>query len=94
MMGRDKSLSIPHSCMNTMANMPKKPINSATINYSSRNRSFHPELLSEEGISPHVRALRSLRLWTFFSTFVILFLHATLGYPDTADGLDDTGIKG
>ena len=94
MMGRDQSVSIPHSRMNTMANMPKKPINSATIDDSSRKRRFHRELFSEKGISPHVRALWGLRSWTFFSTFAIFFLHETLGHPDTIDGLGETGIDG
>jgi uncharacterized membrane protein len=65
----------------TMANILKKPVNSANINGKSRTRRLNRGLLSGIGISPHMGALWGLRLWSFFSTFAILFLYlyATLG---------------
>ncbi len=46
--------------------MPKKSINSVTINCDLRNRSFNRDEHLEKGFSTHVGAVRSLRLWTLF----------------------------
>jgi hypothetical protein len=53
--------------------MPKKSINSANISYDSRKRSYKVELLSKKSSSLYAGDVRSLRLWTFFSTFAFLF---------------------
>jgi len=55
------------------ANILKKSINSAIINLDSRKRNFNLEWIFEKRTSPSPRAVRSLRLWTFFSTFTSLF---------------------
>jgi hypothetical protein len=53
--------------------MLKKSKNSASIQYDSRKRRFSLERYSEKVCRQHARILRSLRLWTFFITFVTLF---------------------
>jgi hypothetical protein len=53
--------------------MLKKSINSADINPDSRKRKVNLEWLSERRTSLRPGALRSLRLWTFFSTFASFF---------------------
>jgi hypothetical protein len=53
--------------------MLKKSINSANINFDARKRNFNLEWFPERRMSPRSAAMRSLRLWTFFSTFASLF---------------------
>jgi hypothetical protein len=64
--------------------MLKKSINSASINSDSRKRSFSREWSSERRMSPRSGAVRSLRLWTFFSTFASLsrIEYTTEGHND------------
>jgi hypothetical protein len=53
--------------------MLKKSINSANINFDSRKRNFSLGRISEKCMSPLPGALRSLRLWIFFSTSASFF---------------------
>jgi hypothetical protein len=52
--------------------MLKKSMNSANINLDPRKRNFSLGWISEKCMSPRPGAVRGLRLWTFFSTFVRL----------------------
>ena len=49
--------------------MLKKPINSARFNLSSRKRILNHKCLPKKAARQSPAALRSLRLWIFFSTF-------------------------
>jgi hypothetical protein len=52
--------------------MMKKSINSANIDFDSRKRNFSAGWFSESRLLLRPRAVRSLRLWNFFSTFAFL----------------------